>query len=486
MTRRMNRMKALLGVAALGASVAAFNCSHQGAGDDVGTVQLRLTAPDGLTVNSVTYTVKSGSTILLGPSTFDVSDPNAAPSLDIALPPSTGDTITLTAVATNGHQFTGTSSVFNIVSGQVTLVSVLLTDTVPSTSQPGTVDVTGTIVPNDNPPVITSVIVAPSQTSVGANISVTVTATDADVGDTLTYAWTATPDGAFANPASATTTYSSPSGGTKTLKITVTDSHSPPASVSLNLPVNIIGAAAPGVGGAGVGGAGTGGAGVGGAVVVGTGGAGVGGAVVVGTGGAGVGGAGVGGAGTGGDSGLALENAELATPFDPTLLTYTSSEDPDTGDQIAIGWGPDTLPSQAQRDASRALIRRIAALLPNSVRNSTNTANATPGNQSNVPNPPNGLLTLGADPSSLFSGSNLADSSGTALEAFRAAAIADAAVPVSAADPGGLTAAAAANNGTLGAYIASNAVSPGSAIGIAVNIVTDAVQFNLESLLQAF
>ena len=67
-----------------------------------------------------------------------------------------------------------------------------------------------------------------------------------------------------------------------------------------------------------------------------------------------------------------------------------------------------------------------------------------------------------------------------------AAAIADSAVPASAADPGGLTASTAANNGTLGAYIATNGVNPGSAIGIAVNIVTDAIQYNLVAELQAF
>ena len=51
---------------------------------------LALSVPGGYTVNAVGYTVKQGATVLLGPATFDVTDPNAAPSLDIVLPPSTG------------------------------------------------------------------------------------------------------------------------------------------------------------------------------------------------------------------------------------------------------------------------------------------------------------------------------------------------------------------------------------------------------------
>src|SRR5580704_16706008 len=65
--------------------------------------------------------------------------------------------------------------------------------------------------------------------------------------------------------------------------------------------------------------------------------------------------------------------AELATTtgigvdnYDPTLLTYTSGFDAD-GNPIAIGWGPTTLPSAQQQQASAALIRAIAAGLPGSV-----------------------------------------------------------------------------------------------------------------------
>jgi hypothetical protein len=197
--------------------------------------------------------------------------------------------------------------------------------------------------------------------------------------------------------------------------------------------------------------------------------------------------------GTGGSAGpSALQTAELAiSAIDPNALTYTHGQDSD-GNQIAIGWGPSTLPTVAQQNASAALIRAIAAGLPGSVRNSTNTANAVPGTptspSANVPNPPNALLVLGANPSSLLSGANIGTDAATQalLTAYTNAAIADSATPAGPNDPGGLTATQAASLATLGAYIASESIDPSSAIGIASNIVTYAVQYGLETQLHAF
>jgi len=65
---------------------------------------------------------------------------------------------------------------------------------------------------------------------------VTASVTDADTGDTLTYAWAAT-SGTFADPASATTTYSCASAGTQTLSLSVSDNHQPiPCTVDVSFP----------------------------------------------------------------------------------------------------------------------------------------------------------------------------------------------------------------------------------------------------------
>jgi hypothetical protein len=243
MIRRSKALRTLLTGLALSLVVGAVNCSKGGSNSDTGALRLALSVPGGFTVTTVDYLVRSGAATTLLSGSFDISDPNAAPSLDLALPPSTGDTITLTAHAVGGHTFTGTSTAFNIVSGSTTLVNVTLTDTAgPPATPDGIVIVVGTIVPNDNPPVVDSVVVAPSQTSVGANIGVTAIAHDPDTGDTISYLWSATPDGTFANPASASTTFTSLSPGTKQLRLTVTDNRGSSVIVS-NLTVNLVGAA---------------------------------------------------------------------------------------------------------------------------------------------------------------------------------------------------------------------------------------------------
>ena len=509
MSRSLIKVRNLLALTALSAAVGLGACSKSSEPtNDVGGLKVALAVQGGYTVNAVSYTVNAspgGAVVKSG--TIDVSGAGANISFALELPPGT-DTITLTATSTSGVTFTGTSPAFTVVSGQTAGVSVTLTNTVADAgTAPGQVDVNGTIVPGDHPPQITFVVVSPLQIAVGGTVNVSVSATDPDVGDALSYAWTATPDGTFASAASDTTTFSSSTVGTKTLKITVSDNHSPTAlTASVSVAVNVISvtgtggstgaAGAPATGGTtGTGGApatggttGTGGTpatggttGTGGTPATGG---------TTGTGGTAATGGTTGAAGSSGPS--ALETAELAiSAIDPNALTYAHGQDSD-GNQIPIGWGPSTLPTVAQQQASAALIRAIAAGLPGSVRNSTNTANAVPGTPTspsgNVPNPPNALLTLGTNPSSLLSGSGIGTDAATQalLLAYSNAAIADSATPAGPNDPGGLTATQAASLATLGAYIASESIDPSSAIGIASNIVTYAVQYGLEAQLQAF
>ena len=218
-------------------------------------------------------------------------------------------------------------------------------------------------------------------------------------------------------------------------------------------------------GGASTGGASTGGRGTGGAS---TGGASTGGAS---TGGAGTGGAGTGGAGTGGSNNgsgptyVALQNAELATGTDPVLLTATSNTDPDTGDQIAVGWGPNTLPTQAERDASFALIRRIRD--KGCATNSTNTGPGT--------FPTAGcLLGVGAPLTNAFAGI-FGDPSTTAVNEYKAAAIASGLR----ANPAALPLTAASSNVDFGNAIAAAATDPTNAVGLSNNIAQVALQFSL-------
>ena len=357
---------------------------------------MALAVQGGYTVNAVSYTVNAspgGAVVKSG--TIDVSGAGANISFALELPPGT-DTITLTATSTTGITFTGTSPAFTVVSGQTVGVNVTLTNTIADAgTPPGQVDVNGTIVPGDHPPLITFVVVSPLQIAVGGTVNVSVSATDPDVGDVLSYAWTATPDGSFASATSATTTYSSSTVGTKTLKITVSDNHAPTAlTASVSVAVNVISVTGTGGTTGAAGAPATGGTtGTGGTPATG------------GTTGAG------GAPATGGRPARAAPRRRAARParaarrrraarparaaaavrrrsrrrssrspaIDPNALTYSPQPGRRRATSIPIGWGPSTLPTVAQQQASAALIRAIAAGLPGSVRNSTNTANAVAG-----------------------------------------------------------------------------------------------------------
>jgi hypothetical protein len=184
--------------------------------------------------------------------------------------------------------------------------------------------------------------------------------------------------------------------------------------------------------------------------------------------------------GDGGTAVSALEAAELAlTDTDLNLLTATHVDLAD-GDQTPVGWGPRTLPTQQQRDAATALIRRIAALLPGSARNAANTGAYT----STDVNVLNGLLTLNANPDDLFSGQSLAPSAGTAWDAYKAGAIADTSAPAGLLYLHGV--AAGSTDAAFAAYVAANGTDPEGVVGLSTNIVKVALRHGLEAQLKTF
>lgn len=187
------------------------------------------------------------------------------------------------------------------------------------------------------------------------------------------------------------------------------------------------------------------------------------------------------GASDGGAVASALETAQLAlaASIDLNLLTATHVDSAD-GDQNPVGWGPRTLPTQQQRDAATALIRRLAALLPGSARNATNTGGYT----ANDVNVLNGLLTLDANPDDLFSGQSLAPSANTAWDAYKAAAVADTFAPAGLLYLHGV--AAGSGDAAFAAYIAGNGTDPEGVVGLSTNIVKAALRHGLEAQLKSF
>jgi hypothetical protein len=241
MIRNSAKLTALAAVALLGGAVG-INCSR-GNGPDVGTARLALVI-DGATVSSVSYTVLSSSSATLASGTINVSDPNATVSLDLSLPPGTADVVKLTATTSTMLPCTGTSSPFNVVAGQTTNVTLVLTcGGGGQTNTPGSIHVMATVVQGDNCPSIVSSSASPAQTSVGGQISVSALATDPDTTltppDVLTYSWA--PAANFAAPNAASTVFNCTAAGTQTLTLTVNDNHVPTACpVSITMAVNCV------------------------------------------------------------------------------------------------------------------------------------------------------------------------------------------------------------------------------------------------------
>ena len=242
--RRLSARITTLAMLVAGLGFTTLDCSRHSSGNDVGSLHLALST-GGYTINKVTYTITTQATpaaTVLGPVQFDVSDPNATPSLDVVLP--VGDykvLLSAQSVTPAGHTFTGNAN-FHIASGAPTNVSVTLSDTALAPGQaPGVANIVGVITPQNNPPVIDSAVVAPAQTSAGAPIGVTAVAHDPDAaaGDSVSFHWSVAPDGAFADPSAANTTFSANTHGTKHLTLTVTDTHAATASITVD--VNIIG-----------------------------------------------------------------------------------------------------------------------------------------------------------------------------------------------------------------------------------------------------
>ena len=239
MIRHSAKLTALAAVALLGGAVVT-SCSKTTNPPDIGTAKLALLI-DGATVSSVAYTVLSSTNATLASGTINVSDPNATISIDLSLPAGTGDVVKLTATTSTGLPCSGTSTPFNIVSGQSTTVNLTLTcgGGITPTS-PGTATITATVVQGDNCPSIVASSASPAQTSVGGSISVSALATDPDTTltppDVLTYAWS--PAANFLAPTSASTTYNCTAAGTQTLTLTVNDNHVPtscPAVITMTV-----------------------------------------------------------------------------------------------------------------------------------------------------------------------------------------------------------------------------------------------------------
>jgi hypothetical protein len=206
-------------------------------GGSVGEIQVALSLPDGTAINSVAWKVLSSSSAQIASGTLNTSG-SRSPSFITSLPAGASDTVVMTATTTGGVTCAGTSSPFTIIAGQSTTVNlnVVCENTPADGGSLGSVVVSSTLVAGDHCPELTQWFISPQSTTGSNPIDVSVTGSDADVGDTLSYAWTATA-GSFTSPSSAMTQYTCAATGAPTLTVAISDNHMPtPCTTRVTFP----------------------------------------------------------------------------------------------------------------------------------------------------------------------------------------------------------------------------------------------------------
>jgi hypothetical protein len=234
------RLRTVVVVGLLGAATGGGACSGGSAPADDGTLRVALMVQDGYVVRSVHYDVDSSSGAVIKRGDVGLAGGAAGTVFQLELPPADGDTILVTATSTSGAALKATSKPFNVLPRRTTVVSVTLPGmSTDAGAPPGKIEVTGTILATTGAPVIAFLAVSPVDVAAGSLIEVSVTALESEVGDGLSYAWTAAPDGLFAAASSPSTTYGSSTPGTKVLTITVSDHQTPALTTSASVVVTI-------------------------------------------------------------------------------------------------------------------------------------------------------------------------------------------------------------------------------------------------------
>jgi hypothetical protein len=235
-----NQIGGLLLAGVLLAAVLQGGCGAQ-PGDTRGQVVLALSLPGGVTIASVDWKVFSAAspTVAVASGTINTSNGSATASVNLSLAQGGGYTVSMTTTTSEGAPCAGTSSAFNVIPGATSVpvaVTIACGNVTPSPSV-GQIVVTGTVVAGDNCPVLVSSVISPEATAAnGGTIDVSVSASDADPGESVSYTWAA-PAGSFSNLHAATTQYLCGPVGSESLSVSITDNHLPtPCSVTVTFP----------------------------------------------------------------------------------------------------------------------------------------------------------------------------------------------------------------------------------------------------------
>ena len=224
---RRVRIPALLGKGALAALLALAACGqpNQTGEGATGSADLDVHQLSALDVGSVVATVSGPA--LQDPKTFSLSTRGTSGTwgaLIGALPVGSNYVFTVSALdQSNVPQYAGSAAGVAILKNKVTSVIILAQQISAPTPFKNAV------------PVIDSLVLSSTNVVPGAKITAKATAHDPNVGDTIAFAWSASPasDG-FSAPTAATTEWTAPATeGDQTLTLTVKDNHGASTSASV-------------------------------------------------------------------------------------------------------------------------------------------------------------------------------------------------------------------------------------------------------------
>jgi arylsulfatase A-like enzyme len=190
--------------------------SDKGNVEETGSLGLNLKVAEGVTLNSVTYSITGNGLTKTG--SIDVRGALTVNGTIGGIPAGKGYTIALTATSAEGNtSFTG-SAKFDVTPGGTSSVTVFLNGA--GKTGNGQVTVNGSINLN---PIIDEVTVTPLTLLVGSSVTLSGVARDPDQGPSpLTYYW-ATTGGLIDKPIGANATLTSATPGTFTVTLTVSD-----------------------------------------------------------------------------------------------------------------------------------------------------------------------------------------------------------------------------------------------------------------------
>jgi hypothetical protein len=199
---------------------AAPNPADGAQADTLGTVGMSLTLPGGAVLGSVTYSITSGSSVVLT-NTVNVASGSAISFTAGPIPAGTGYAVTITGTTVDGLTTCSGSATFTVTARHTTNVTVLM-----GCSQ-GPADAGLAAINGQTFLCATAngVAASPSETTLGNGVTLVATASGPSTAG-LTYTWSA-PSGSFSSQGGPTTTFTCKQPGVVDVTVSVSDGFVP-------------------------------------------------------------------------------------------------------------------------------------------------------------------------------------------------------------------------------------------------------------------